>query len=93
MGKLATAGFVEAVLGKQGGYQIKGKLTEIFLYQIIEVVEGLDDYDRCILGFSECNDNNPCSMHKFWIKHRQAIKQMLFSTSLADLTEDPNIRF
>ncbi len=93
MRKLATAEFVDVSLGKQGGYQIKANLTDIFLYQIIEVVEGLENYDRCILGFTECDDTNPCCMHKFWVEHREGIKQMLYSATLEDLIKDPNIRF
>ncbi|NOZ62881.1 MAG: Rrf2 family transcriptional regulator [Calditrichaeota bacterium] len=93
MRKLASAGFVNVLQGKNGGYQIADNYLNIYLYKIVEIVEGLDDYNRCILGFPECSDGNPCSMHKFWKKHREEIKKMLYTTSLADLSQVSEIKF
>jgi DNA-binding IscR family transcriptional regulator len=71
------------------GYQITRRLDTIYLYQIADLVEGLEDYQRCILGFPECSDANPCSLHDRWIEHRENIKNMLYETSLADLENRP----
>ena len=85
MSKLADAKLVDVEQGSLGGYQITKSLDTIFLYQITELVEGLEDYERCILGFQECSDDHPCSLHSRWIDHRDNIKSMLYETSLADL--------
>jgi len=85
MSRLSVAGLVEVLPGKLGGYKIAQELDTIYLYQITDLVEGLENYDRCVLGFSECSDGNPCSLHKQWVKHREGIKEMLYNTSLADL--------
>ena len=85
MSRLSVAGLVEVLPGKLGGYKIAQDLEAIYLYQITDLVEGLENYDRCVLGFSECSDENPCSLHKQWVKHREGIKEMLYNTSLADL--------
>jgi len=93
MHKLTEAGFVEVAQGKRGGYVIVGQKAEIFLYQIVDAVEGLENYDRCILGFKECSDENPCSMHQYWVEERERIKKLLYSVSLEDLASNPNIRY
>ncbi len=85
MSNLATAGLVESVQGKQGGFRICNTCEPIFLYQIIEVVEGLSDYDRCVLGFEACSDEHPCSLHEYWLPHLTGIKQMLYTVNLQDL--------
>jgi len=77
MSKLSAAGLVSVEPGKSGGYQMKHKLSEIYLYQISGLVEGLEDYERCVLGFEECSDKNPCSLHKHWLLHREGIKVLL----------------
>lgn len=89
MSKLADAKLVDVEQGSLGGYQITRSLESIYLFQIAELVEGLEDYQRCILGFQECSDENPCSLHRQWIPHRDNIKNMLFETSLADLEDGP----
>jgi Rrf2 family protein len=89
MSKLADAKLVDVELGSQGGYQIIKNLDSIYLYQIADLVEGLEDYERCILGFQQCSDEHPCSLHNRWIERRDNIKSMLFETSLADLENGP----
>lgn len=89
MSRLAEAGLLSVEKGKYGGYQVDRPLEEIFLYQIADVVEGLEDYRRCVLGFPECSDENPCALHSIWVVQRDQIKDMLFSTSLADLMKRP----
>ena len=89
MNQLAQKGLVEVTQGKYGGYLVNAdRLSEIYLYQIVDAVEGLQDYDRCILGFPQCSDENPCALHHLWMEHREAIKNMLYSNSLADLLKN-----
>ncbi len=87
MGRLREAGLVESVRGKNGGYRIARPLTEIRLEQIIETVEGLDDFNRCLLGFERCDEDNPCPMHDFWAQPKEGIQQMIANVSLADMVE------
>lgn len=89
MSKLADAGLVDVEQGSLGGYQVTRNLDTIYLYQIADLVEGLEDYERCILGFQDCSDENPCSLHSRWVEHRDNIKNMLYETSLADLEVSP----
>ena len=89
MSKLADAGLVNSEQGKLGGYRIHQPLDSIYLSQIAGLVEGLEDYQRCILGFEDCSDENPCSLHDLWLDRREDIKAMLYSTTLADLENEP----
>ncbi len=86
MHTLSQTGMVEVEQGKHGGYKVNSNLDKIYLYQVIGAVEGLENYDRCILGFPECSDENPCPLHKAWLERREAIKEMIYNTTLADLT-------
>jgi Rrf2 family protein len=88
MSKLAAAGLVDVELGVAGGYKIVKSLDSINLFQITEVVEGTEDYERCILGFPECSDDHSCSLHKIWAGQREGIKNMLFQTTLEVLGAD-----
>ena len=93
MTKLASSELVIVNQGKQGGYQINTKRYPIYLKEIIEIVEGLEDYDRCILGFDDCSDKTPCSLHSFWVTHNEGINHMIQNTSLEDLYNTGNFKF
>jgi Rrf2 family protein len=85
MSRLTAAGIVESVQGKNGGYRIARPLDGIRLADVVDVVEGLDSYERCILGFDRCDDANPCPMHEFWTGHKQGILDMMHNVTLAQM--------
>lgn len=87
MSKLSQAGLVEVEQGKYGGYRIGRDLNKIYLYEIVGVVEGLEDYDRCILGFPQCSNENPCPMHHLWVEIQSKLKDLMYNTTLADLEQ------
>lgn len=89
MSSLAEAGLVSVTYGKHGGYRVTRDLDTIYLYQIAEKAESLEDYDRCLLGVPECSDHNPCVLHDRWVSRRKEIKAMLYETTLADLKIEP----
>jgi len=85
MSRLGTAGIVEAVQGKGGGYRIARPLDSIRLENIVEIVENMESYDRCILGFDRCDDDNPCPLHEFWTTPKQGILDMMHDVPLAQM--------
>ncbi len=85
MSRLGEAGFVTAVRGKSGGYHIARPLNKIRLVDIIDVVEGLENYERCILGFESCDCDNPCPLHEAWSGYKEGILEMLQTQTLASM--------
>ncbi|NIM19386.1 MAG: Rrf2 family transcriptional regulator [Candidatus Latescibacteria bacterium] len=85
MRKLTKAGLVDAARGKTGGYVITRPPGSIHLIEIVEAVEGLEDFDHCILGFEACSSDQPCPLHDQWGVQRDSIRRMLEEASLEDL--------
>lgn len=83
--KLSKSGYIHSTRGRNGGFVFSKEINTIFVADIIESVEGLESFDKCILGFTVCPFNDHCSMHEFWEKTRSKIIGELQSTSLADL--------
>ncbi len=92
MHKLASAKLLNVVQGKHGGYRINSDSGNIYLYQIVGVVDNLDDYDRCILGFPECSESNPCPMHNIWKQNLSDIKDTIYNTTLMDLEYGSHVK-
>ncbi len=92
MSRLGAAGIIASRHGKNGGYRIARPLDEVYLADIIDVVEGLESYQRCILGFETCDDKNPCPLHDRWKGHREDIRKMIDTVTLAELARSDSKR-
>jgi Rrf2 family protein len=92
MKNLTDAGFLNSTRGKAGGYRLVKGMDKISLRQVIEALEGVDDFQHCILGLPECSDSDPCVMHERWGKERQRIEKMFTNVSLKELATKKNLR-
>ena len=84
---LVKSRFLKAVTGPDGGYQLRRDPGEITLAEIIEAVEGkrAHGFNQCILGRSECTDQEGCLLHRAWMKAKESMVSELQSTTLKDL--------
>jgi len=88
---LANTGLVASVKGKYGGFRLNKAAEDIRLYDIVAGVESLDKYFGCVLGFSHCSEEHPCSLHKKWAPLRDKLITFLKQTTIAHVSSDPNI--
>ena len=88
--KLVKAGLLESHRGPQGGVRLLKKPSEIRLIDIVEVIDGMEFFSNCILGFEECSDQNPCTIHNLWAEKREEIYNMFSSTTLEDAIRNIN---
>ena len=93
MTDLAKHGCLTSIRGREGGFKITKKLDEISLAKIIESVEGMDNFNACILGFHECSRENPCAMHFVWEKNKAEFIKTLENTTLNDINHMEVSRF
>lgn len=83
--KLARAGILSSSKGRGGGFSLARPAHEIRLIDIIEVLEGPQCSDRCVVGLEKCTDHMPCPQHDLYKPIRQRLKDYLATTTLADL--------
>ncbi|MHC4075874.1 MAG: RrF2 family transcriptional regulator, partial [Planctomycetota bacterium] len=82
--KLAKAGFVKAVRGKNKGYVFAKSPEEINLLELFELIEGESLFDDCLLRHCECGGTlENCCIFAKWISATKKIKQLFLETSLA----------
>ncbi len=87
MTQLSQAGLLQSTQGKKGGYRIARPPEEIYIYQIVDVVEGLENYNRCVMGYPQCDKQNPCCMHHLWEPQLLGVRKMIYEHTLADLQQ------
>jgi Rrf2 family protein len=83
--QLARKGFLRSSKGPTGGFCLRQPANEIALIDIVESVDGLTDYQRCISGLAECTDHAPCGLHDNWKALRSRIMDYLEGTTVADV--------
>ena len=83
--QLARKGFLKSSKGPTGGFSLLVAPASISLCAIVDAVDGLNDYKRCLGGMTECNDTAPCGLHDSWKRMRSSIIGYLESTSVADV--------
>ncbi len=84
MTQLTKAELIRAIQGRDGGYQFNKKISQIFIIDIINAIEDTKKLYGCVLGFSECSDNEPCALHNKWVKSRQDVLTFFHTTSLEE---------
>lgn len=92
MPRMAEAGFVETIRGRNGGYRMNQEQMETRLAGILDVVEGLENYERCLLGFDSCSTENPCPLHEHWGGIRDRIRDELFNLTIRQISQNKGLR-
>lgn len=82
---LTQQGILESYRGPNGGIALNKPAEEIFLIDIVKILEGEDFFDKCLLGLPGCGEFAPCPVHDFWKVAKRAMKHEFEITSLAEM--------
>lgn len=82
---LSKNGFIRSIQGRQGGFTFARNISEIFLIEIVDIIDGRDSIDGCILGYDSCAFNYSCPMHNIWEETKKKVIDTLSKTSLKDI--------
>ena len=84
---LRRAGIVDSVRGARGGYKLARPLDEIDALEVVELLEGSVAPVRCIDDATNCMRTGRCSTESLWRRVYSAVRNVLRTTTLADLVE------
>lgn len=93
MTDLSKAGFVVSIQGRDGGYQFAKNIDDIYLYDIVDAIEGMDKLNDCVMGFETCSCENPCAMHDTWLNVRDELNRIFHKTKLSAMDFDRITRY
>ncbi|MBL1216968.1 MAG: Rrf2 family transcriptional regulator [Planctomycetes bacterium] len=85
--QIGHSGLITTRRGTYGGFALSRPASRISLYDVIVAVEGPQERPSCLLGLSECSDENPCPAHTLWKTERGRIEQLWQNTKLSDVAE------
>lgn len=85
LGALATAGIVRGRRGPNGGYCLLIPPERLTIGEIADLFEPEHGISACLLGGRACDPGNPCAAHFRWVALREAAKEPLRTTTVAEL--------
>lgn len=86
---LKKTGLVKSVRGAQGGYLLAKDASEIYVGDILRVLEGPIAPSDCVLNEeSDCTRSGRCVTQIVWEKIKESIETVVDSISLQDMIDD-----
>lgn len=74
--------------GLNGGFELVRPPNRIKLIDIVDAIDGKEFLDKCVLGFSHCDENNACPVHSYWKQAKNYIRDMLNDKTIHDLSKE-----
>jgi Rrf2 family iron-sulfur cluster assembly transcriptional regulator len=85
--QLVKGKLLNSTKGPSGGYKLTRHPDEITLIEIVEIIDGLDVFYECGIGFKKCDDEDPCPFHNDYKKVRNKVKDLFESKTLGELSK------
>ena len=84
---LTSSGIVGSKKGKNGGFFLARSASEVRLIEIVEIIDGMEMFNNCVLGFPGCTSEEPCPVHDVWGVLRDQAYKMLSEQTLEDIKD------
>lgn len=89
--KLVKVGHIGSMKGPGGGFNLTpARAKKLTLSTIVDTIDGDGIYTRCALGLPHCDATSPCPLHDRFLAVREDLRDLLASTTVYDLVNDPN---
>ncbi len=84
---LARQKLVSSAKGRGGGFFFPVNVSEITIYDVINVIEGDGIFRDCGFGLKNCNDENPCPVHHKYKTVRDDFYKLVKEETIASLAQ------
>jgi Rrf2 family protein len=85
---LVKHNFLYSTKGPHGGFYLKRSAIDIALMEVIEVIDGKDSFESCVIRNSPCDHKNPCSMHHKMAPIWNEMRKVFVTETIADLVSE-----
>jgi len=85
---LAKHGFIKSSRGRNGGFEFARDPGRIYIYEVIDAIEGFTSFEGCLLGVKDCKQSPQCAMHSIWADAKDMMIHTFRSTTLSALKKE-----
>jgi Rrf2 family transcriptional regulator, iron-sulfur cluster assembly transcription factor len=90
MRDLGTAGLVNSVRGRGGGYFLDEANKNRKICDVIATFERMDRFDSCIMGEAHCPGLRACGLHDWWSKVTSDFRDRINNTTVSEMHHGGN---
>ena len=88
MASLVRSQLITSVKGREGGYKLAKKSSDIKVIDILNIFNERVNENKCVLGIGLCDSENKCALHDQWIVPKELIQIMFEETTMDNLEGD-----
>lgn len=85
MQQLVKAGLLQSTKGPYGGFYLAPGTLQTPLIKIVEITDGIVQFNTCVLQLRQCNNINPCPLHAEMELFKTQLMQVLTETTIEGL--------
>tara|TARA_R110002033_G_scaffold171214_1_gene218603 strand:+ start:13675 stop:14106 length:432 start_codon:yes stop_codon:yes gene_type:complete len=86
--ELSRHDIVSSVKGPHGGFYLSAENRGTLLIKIVDLIDGENRLRSCMLSLANCDEDNPCPLHKLIGNTKINFIKNLEDTTVADLVLD-----
>jgi len=86
--QLSKHKIISSTKGPKGGYYLTEENRKLPVYSVIEVIDGTQRLEACVLGIEECNADHPCPLHEYVSPTRTALLKTLKRMPIEELAKN-----
>ena len=84
--QLSKHRMISATKGPRGGYYLTTENRMLPVYKVIEVIDGTQRIESCVLGIEDCNAERPCPLHEHVYPMKATFLNTLKKMSIEELS-------
>jgi Rrf2 family transcriptional regulator, iron-sulfur cluster assembly transcription factor len=88
MNKVVKKGILNSTKGPHGGFIMNNNTMSTSLLTLIDAIDGLDQFDGCVLRLRKCNPEQPCPLHSTIDSYKKDFLLKFSSTTISNLLKE-----
>ena len=85
---LSRQQILDSSKGPHGGFTLKKPAIDISLMEIVDIIDGTEAFNQCLIRTSVCSNESPCSLHDKVAPYRKGLRNTLLTETIADLASE-----
>jgi Rrf2 family protein len=88
MNKVVKKGILSSTKGPNGGFSLNNNSLNTSLLLLVEVMDGLEQFDGCVLRLRKCNEEHPCPLHYSMVTYKNDLLKTFSDTNIGSLLKE-----
>ncbi len=93
MNKVVKKGILNSVKGPNGGFSLNARTLDTTLLVLLEAMDGLGQFDSCVLRLRKCNPEHACPLHYQMESYKKGFLKLFADTSIGSLLKEDKPEF